>query len=894
MKETQHGCTCGIDRNFTCWRIFSVLLMFLYTVTECAETDCGQTYLQRSSGNITSPNYPRNYPDDAACKWHISLASTEIITVRFISFNTIATKNCNIGGKLTIDVGDIEVPYCGSTLPDPYISVPGPTQAIIKFTSTTMVSSSGFMIEYFKGESSTSSCPRNQFRCGVGNCIPQWWVCDDMYECSDNSDEANCINVHTTPSLQCPSHTFLCHQLSDNMQACLPESLKCDGHQDCVNNDDETACQSVCNHVLKGTNGNFESPNFPDGYDPNLDCLWLLTVDEGAIIQLRFYEFDLETKVNTDYVKVYDGLEATQDNYIDTYYGAKGVKDNKDTHIPPTVIEGTGNTLRVSLVTDAKVSASGFNATYQIKGRCLEGQTSCGPGDNNCYDDKLERCDNHLTCMRGQDELNCHASCGKDRIFCFETLKGCFTQEQRCNGKQDCIKGEDEKDCDSSLCNSRAGLFRCGDGICIEERFTCNSASDCKNGDDEENCYPSTNVVTAAAVGSIVCGLLLVAALSCTCKLYQLHVRERLPPSHMSPLREIEEELLRREAPPSYTATMASPHFDEAQRAFIEGIQAAVIARNESRGPSRSSGSGRRQRSTFVRMLSRDRPRSGSGSGDQQQIEQEDSTTPSQSETLPPSPDGEPTTPPEEITVGDNTPPPLRRISGELSCPTVSPSPAEAIPQSSGAQERESASSSVSDTDSETNQDALHLATRDQQILRAAANIRRMRLAGGLQNVLQAQDHRAARARSRTGSLVDTASTNSEPENDPGTPTSERGPELVAEAGSPNENTNNRTDTTDEGLTTEEGLTSETPQDTTDESPESSAAQAKDRSTPTSDRAQSPSGDATPDDKIDTEEEEAVDKDSNEERLSQASSILSLQSCSSEHTADDVPLLNPE
>ena len=415
----------------------------------------------------------------------------------------------------------------------------------------------------------------------------------------------------------------------------------------------------------------------------------------------------------------------------------------------------------------------------------------------------------------------------------------------------------------------------------------------------------STNVITAAAVGSIVCGLLLVAALSCTCKLYQLHVRDRFPPSHMSPLREIEEELLRREAPPSYTATMASPHFDEAQRAFIEGIQAAVIARNESRSSSRQN-SARRQRGTFVRMLSRD---CNVTADSQIQIQQDENTAESQTEMLPPSPaemenDFDSTTQQEENNRVENGPPPLRRISGDRDTPTVSPSPVEVFPESDGIQQ-ESASSSVSDTDSETNHDALDLAERNHQILRAAANIRRMRLAGGLQNVMQAQDHRAARARSRTGSQADITNpttAESEPTGD-SAPTSDGETEMVAAVGSPfhlNENTNNTSDRTE----TESLSLPPQPTQVVPDMPESSQdlprhqrdepeLESDSENLPLVEDVEAQLDTRSPDAAAACDNKE-LENPNEDERLSQASSILSLVSAGSvAMEGEDVAMVEP-
>ena len=294
----------------------------------------------------------------------------------------------------------------------------------------------------------------------------------------------------------------------------------------------------------------------------------------------------------------------------------------------------------------------------------------------------------------------------------------------------------------------------------------------------------STNVITAATVGSIICGLLLVAALSCTCKLYQLRVVDRHPPTHISPLREIEDELMRREAPPSYTATVASPHFDQAQRAFIEGIQAAVIARQDATtsGPERPRSS---SRNNLMRLLSREglAETAGVPAASESEVERRNSSgtedvpacnensnantntnsnetqgsvsvpvpAPAQTDDERGNADGESTTESmQNTTVGDNSNDiPMPTLSTDATAtPTVAVNPVEAVsPSNNDGPPSESNSCCTSDTDSDTNQEAFEIEQREHNIIRAAANIRRMRIAGGLQNVIEgAQQQRSGGA----------------------------------------------------------------------------------------------------------------------------------------------------
>ena len=49
-----------------------------------------------------------------------------------------------------------------------------------------------------------------------------------------------------------------------------------------------TTHESKCGGVMRGERGVVMSPNYPNNYDSNDDCGWLLEVDQNHVVQLMF------------------------------------------------------------------------------------------------------------------------------------------------------------------------------------------------------------------------------------------------------------------------------------------------------------------------------------------------------------------------------------------------------------------------------------------------------------------------------------------------------------------------------------------------------------------------------------------------------------------------------
>ncbi|RWS28468.1 low-density lipoprotein receptor-like protein 8, partial [Leptotrombidium deliense] len=214
-------------------------------------------------------------------------------------------------------------------------------------------------------------------------------------------------------------------------------------------------------------------------------------------------------------------------------------------------------------------------------------------------------CDRFFHCKNGNDERGCTNSC-KNKILCASGL-GCFKVEERCNGLPDCTDYSDEQNCTLELCRAEHGSFLCANGRCIRKAWTCDKSDDCGDSSDElgeANCLKNS-VITAALMGSLICGLLLVIAISCTCKLISLrqaeqrqeftetqsqnsnniyvsHQYPRLYPFHETQLFRVEHDMFFREPPPK-NVSVATPTFtvDDIIPSDEQQTASAVLADNK-------------------------------------------------------------------------------------------------------------------------------------------------------------------------------------------------------------------------------------------------------------------------------------------------------------------------
>lgn len=563
---------------------YNVCALLVFIITACRRFEpascsarCGHSLqvLDGKAGEIRSSAYHSwsyRFGSIYDC-WIIKGSEGEPVVLSFSQFSARCRKEWV---SIKSSVGGEPIFLCGSKLPQP-MEFPGGNITVMHHFLPHQFPVSSFLLNYARD---SGECPVTSFECLGGRCLPLSWRCNGQVECLGEgaglgTDEQGCDADVETPeppkysSTQAeeakgaafteknrdrdPDRHYIADSDSDLWALLSEREADAQGDQEQPQTRRQPAVtpspiEWPCGGLLQTFYGTF-SP--PASRGPALLCVWTLDPQDSRPLRLDLQQLVLGPG---DRLTMYNRAQGKGDvlKIITSAYNYKSVQ-----------VESHTGLLSMKYETLSGSEGSGFNATFHVGTYCPPWEGRCGGAAGGCFTQE-QRCDGKWDCPEtGKDEEGCRG-CSPSQFACgvagqravpsshFAGRPVCYPVTERCNYQLYCADGSDERDC--TVC--QPGTFHCDSDRCVFESWRCDGQVDCKDGTDELNCTVilPRKVITAATVGSLVCGLLLVIAMGCTCKLYSLRTREY---SLFAPISRQEAELIQQQAPPSYGQLIA-------------------------------------------------------------------------------------------------------------------------------------------------------------------------------------------------------------------------------------------------------------------------------------------------------------------------------------------------
>ncbi|XP_071348525.1 cubilin-like isoform X22 [Trachinotus anak] len=390
---------------------FSVRYEVSQTAPECSRN------FTAPQGVITTPDFPKEYPNNLNCTLMIFAPNTSEIVLEFDSFSMESETMVALSNLCTYDwleiwdglpaVGSHIGRYCGTTSPGRVISYTGILSMTIITDSS--ITREGFSANYTIRERSLSSNlslgNKHEYKCGNNleldspgyltspgypfeyppsqRCVwvitapepgqkillnfnPHFYLEDrdckhDYVEVYNGGDQLSpllgrfCGEIAPSPIIS-SSNQLLIKFVSDNETQGAGFSVRYKVSQ--------TAPE--CSRNFTAPQGVITTPDFPNKYPNKLNCTLMIFAPNTSEIVLEFDSFSMEPDTMValsnlctyDWLEIWDGLPAVG-THVGKYCG---------TTSPGQVISYTG-ILSMTIITDSSITREGFSANYSIRER---------------------------------------------------------------------------------------------------------------------------------------------------------------------------------------------------------------------------------------------------------------------------------------------------------------------------------------------------------------------------------------------------------------------------------------------------------------------------------------------------------------------------------------------
>ncbi|XP_054992155.1 CUB and sushi domain-containing protein 1 isoform X1 [Sorex araneus] len=311
------------SKSITCQRVTETLAAWSDHRPICRARTCGSN-LRGPSGIITSPNYPVQYEDNAQCVWVITTSDPDkVIKLAFEEFELergYDTLTVGDAGKVG-DTRTVLYVLTGSSVPDLIVSLSN--QMWLHLQSDDSIASPGFKAVYQEIEKGGCGDPG----------IPAY-------------------GKRTGSSfLHGDSLTFECQAAFELVGERV---ITCQQNNQWSGN--KPSCVFSCFFNFTASSGVILSPNYPEEYGNNMNCVWLIIAELGSRIHLIFNDFDVEPQFDFLAVKEDSVSEVT---VLGTFSGNE---------VPPQ-LASSGHIVRLEFQSDHSTTGRGFNITYTTFGQ---------------------------------------------------------------------------------------------------------------------------------------------------------------------------------------------------------------------------------------------------------------------------------------------------------------------------------------------------------------------------------------------------------------------------------------------------------------------------------------------------------------------------------------------
>ncbi|KAG8443219.1 hypothetical protein GDO86_011865 [Hymenochirus boettgeri] len=344
------------------------------------------------AGTLRTPHYPNAYFRDRTCEWIITQPEGEVVLFTFNAFSILNGTNC---GTNHVEIRDgpsedssIIGKYCGPDMPPPAQSTQ--RSLYIKFITDSSANNHGFTASFqslvegcggtltaTEGSISSPGYPMvypHGINCTwfisvpIGNlirltfssfnlehsvsCLYDYLEIYDNTSATMESRVGRYCGQSIPPSITSSGNTMTLLLFTDS-------SVAVEGFSATYNT---INASTVCDVSYIDPSGIFTSPNYPNRYPNNLDCIYTITVETNKQILLNFTTFILSVSSNCDrdYVEIRDGG-----------YEMSPLLGKFCQGTPPVILSHS-NKLRIRFRSDSSYSETGFSAHWD------SASTGCG------------------------------------------------------------------------------------------------------------------------------------------------------------------------------------------------------------------------------------------------------------------------------------------------------------------------------------------------------------------------------------------------------------------------------------------------------------------------------------------------------------------------------------